>query len=215
MVDISIIITNYNYESYIERCIRSCLNLKLVKHEIIFVDDCSTDKSLKKIEKFAGIENLQIVKLKENVGVAAASNIGMKMAKGKYIVRVDSDDYVNEYFAFFLSEYLNHNHDCFCVACDYFIVDEYSNKTSRKFAENDPISCGIMYRADFLSSVGYYDENFRHREEEELRKRLNENYRIQYLKMPLYRYYKHSSNKTKQKEYLDYINILNKKFSNN
>ena len=53
MVDISIIITNYNYESYIERCIRSCLNLKLVKHEIIFVDDCSTDKSLNKIEKFA------------------------------------------------------------------------------------------------------------------------------------------------------------------
>ena len=39
--DVSIIITNYNYEKFISRCIRSCLSQKNVSHEIIVVDDCS------------------------------------------------------------------------------------------------------------------------------------------------------------------------------
>ena len=213
MVDISIIVTNYNYAEFIERCLRSCMNLKLVKHEVIFVDDCSSDDSLHKLEKFKSFSNFKLISLKENVGVAAASNAGMRQARGKYIVRVDADDYVNEFFAFYLSEFLNYNHDCFCVACDYYEVDANSNKINRKYAKKDPISCGIMYRSDFLSSVGYYDESFRPREEEELRKRLDKNYRIKFVEIPLYRYYKHGSNKTNQKEYLEYKNILNNKFS--
>lgn len=213
MVDVSIIITNYNYSSFLERCVRSCLNTKISSYEIVFVDDCSTDNSLEKLEKFKPNKNFNVIPLSTNVGVAAASNIGMREAKGRYIVRVDADDYVNEYFAFFLSEYLNYNHECFCVACDYFIVDEYSNKINRKSAKKEPISCGIMYRSDFLSNVGYYDENFRHREEEELRTRLKENYRIEYLELPLYRYYKHGNNKTNQDEYIEYKKILKNKFA--
>ena len=51
--DISIIITNYNYERYIARCLRSCLNQKNVFYEVIVVDDCSTDRSLQRIQPFS------------------------------------------------------------------------------------------------------------------------------------------------------------------
>ena len=49
---------------------------------------------------------------------------------------------------------------------------------------------------------GFYNKNFRHREEEELRARLGKKYNIAYLEIPLYRYRLHNSNKTRSKEYL-------------
>jgi hypothetical protein len=77
------------------------------------------------------------------------------------------------------------------------------NITKRKYAEKDNISCGIMYRKDLLLEMGCYNEDYRHREEEELRKRLKENYKIHHLKIPFYRYRIHSDNKTKTNEYME------------
>ena len=58
-----------------------------------------------------------------------------------------------------------------------------------------------MYRRDLLVQFGGYDDSMRHREEEELRKRLGEFYKIHHLKIPFYRYRMHNSNKTKEPEY--------------
>jgi hypothetical protein len=82
-------------------------------------------------------------------------------------------------------------------------VDEFGNKLERKYAEKEPISCGIMYRTDLISQLGLYNGMFRHREEEELRTRLAEYYKIQHLRIPLYRYRMHKSNKTKNKEEME------------
>ena len=72
-----------------------------------------------------------------------------------------------------------------------------------------PIACGILYNKIKLSRYGYYNKNFRHREEEELRARIGANYKIGYLEIPLYRYRMHSSNKTKSKDYLSLHKITN------
>ena len=50
--DVSVIITNYNYEKYISRAVRSCLNQFGVNHEVIVVDDCSTDNSIETLKPF-------------------------------------------------------------------------------------------------------------------------------------------------------------------
>ena len=50
--DVSVIITNFNYEKYISRAVRSCLNQSNVNHEVIVVDDCSTDDSIKVLKPF-------------------------------------------------------------------------------------------------------------------------------------------------------------------
>ena len=50
--DVSVIITNYNYEKYISRAVRSCLNQFHVNHEVIVVDDCSTDSSIDALKPF-------------------------------------------------------------------------------------------------------------------------------------------------------------------
>ncbi len=200
--DVSIIITNYNYSRYIARCIRSCLNQKNVNVEVIVVDDKSTDKSWEVMVPF--LDDIKLIKNKKNLGVAASANKGIKAAKGQFVIRVDADDYVSDDMCYFMKEYLEANHDAFCVSCDYILIDNYENVLERKYAEKDNISCGIMYRKDLLVEMGAYDPNMRHKEEENLRKRLGDFYKIHHLRYPFYRYRMHNNNKTKEPEYKDW-----------
>lgn len=198
----SIIVTSHNYGDYIERCIRSCLSQDFPggEYEVILVDDASEDRTPEIVEKFKSFQNVRVIGNQVNVGVAEAANIGIRSALGQYVVRVDADDYVNANFLLFLTTYLAENHDAFGVACDYYLVDESGEKQERKYAETEPISCGIMYRKDILTRLGLYDPSFRHLEEAELRQRLGERYQIHHLRIPLYRYRMHGTNKTKRTE---------------
>ena len=195
----SIIVTAYNYSRYIARCLRSCFsqNFSRNDYEVVVVDDASTDDTVEVLEKFETYPNYRYIVNQENVGVAEAANVGIRACYGRYFVRVDADDYVNQDLLFFLVRYLEENHDAFCVSCDYYLVDEFGNKIERKYAEQAPVSCGIMYRTDIITKYGLYDGRFRHREEEELRSRLAKYYNIHHLRMPLYRYRMHKYNKTK------------------
>lgn len=196
----SIIVTSHNYAEFIERCVRSCLsqNFRSDDYEVIIVDDASSDRTLEIVEKFKRYQNFRVIANPVNVGVAEAANIGIRAALGQYVVRVDADDFVNANFLLFLTTYLAENHDALGVACDYVLVDENGEKTERRHAEQEPISCGILYRKDGLTKAGLYDPAFRHLEEQELRQRLGSEYRVDHLRIPLYRYRMHTMNKTKR-----------------
>jgi glycosyltransferase involved in cell wall biosynthesis len=146
-------------------------------------------------------EQIRFLKTEKNSGVAAAANLGIQNARGQFFFRVDADDYINKDMSYIMKKYLESNHEAFCVSSDYLMVDDYENTIERKYAENENISCGIMYRRDLFLSLGGYNPKMRHREEEELRKRLGEKYSIHHLKIPFYRYRMHNTNKTKQPEY--------------
>ena len=90
---VSIIITNFNYEDYLEDCIESCINQNYKDIEIILVDDGSTDKSKNIIEKYSN----SIRKIyQKNQGMIGASNTGFRYAKGDIIMFLDADDYLYE-----------------------------------------------------------------------------------------------------------------------
>ena len=94
---ISIIITAYNAEKTIERCINSILENKYDDYEIIIVNDGSKDKTEDIVNLFAS--NKIKYFSKENTGVADSRNFGIERASGDYITFIDSDDYVsNNYF---------------------------------------------------------------------------------------------------------------------
>lgn len=93
----SVIIPVYNVGDYIDGCVRSVLKQDFKNVEIILVDDSSTDKSGKICDDFAKQnENIQVIHQKTNSGVAICRNEGIKAASGRYIVFVDSDDYLLE-----------------------------------------------------------------------------------------------------------------------
>ncbi len=197
--NVSIVVTNYNYGKYLPRCLRSVLSQKYIKSEVIVIDDGSTDDTMERITPF--LDDIKFIKTPSNLGVAGAANLGLKHAKGQYFIRVDADDFVNSNMCYFMKEYLEANNNAFCVSCDYILVDNFENILERKYARIDNISCGIMYRKDLLYDLGGYNSDMRHKEEEELRKRLGDTYKIHHLEMPFYRYRMHNHNKTKSPEY--------------
>lgn len=92
---VSIVIPVYNVEKYLDECLDSVLKQTYSNIEVICVDDASTDNSLSILERYAGQDKrLQIIRKKENVGLASARNAGFAIAKGKYIYYLDSDDYI-------------------------------------------------------------------------------------------------------------------------
>jgi len=89
---ISIIIPIYNAQLYIEETIKSLINQTFKNIEIILVNDGSTDNTKRICKKYANQDERIIIINRENEGQAYARNAGMKIAKGDYIMFLDSDD---------------------------------------------------------------------------------------------------------------------------
>ena len=103
---ISVIIPVYNAEKYLRRCIDSVLAQTVQDFELILVNDGSTDKS-ELICNFYAKENQKIrVIFQENKGPSAARNTGIRNARGKYLVFVDADDWVENNYLEVLLEYM-------------------------------------------------------------------------------------------------------------
>jgi glycosyltransferase involved in cell wall biosynthesis len=201
---VSVIVAAYNQELYIGRCLRSLLH-QTVSHdiyEIIVVDDGSTDKTGYALGLFCdpGESVIRVVTNETNMGLPASINRGIKAARARYIVRVDSDDFVNTNFVNFLLFYLENNTNADAVACDYQILDDTEYVLEQCDCLEKPIACGIMFRKEHLFNIGLYDENFRYHEERELRIRFEMKYNIHRLGLPLYRYRRHDNNITNNQE---------------
>ncbi len=194
---VSIIITAYNYEKYIERAIRSCLDQSLSEnqYEIIVVNDCSTDNTSKILENYQ--EQVRVFNMEQNVGLAAARNFALKKALGQFVVFLDADDYIQRDLLLIEKTFLSENNALDAVSVDYYLVDERGNHLEHVNCEEKPIACGIMFRKDLLFDVGLYDEGFRAREEEDLRIRFLKKHSIYNIILPLYRYRMHDHNLTK------------------
>ena len=90
----SVIIPVYNTEKYLNKCIKSVIDQKNNKTEIILIDDCSTDDSLKVCNSFKNNPLVNIIHHKNNLGVSISRNDGILAAKGEYILFLDSDDWL-------------------------------------------------------------------------------------------------------------------------
>ena len=202
MIKISVIVTCFNLEDYITRSINSCLNQTLSEdsYEVIVVDDMSTDRSWDVISGFGSL--VKAVRLDRNLGVSAASNTGIRSASGRYVVRVDGDDFINKNFLLSMSEVLEWNDDIGFVYCDHIIVNE---NLERKQEINTlemllDHGAGVMFRKKYLESIGLYDESLRNREDYDLILRYIKNFNGYHLRLPYYRYFKRSGSLSSQIE---------------
>ena len=92
---VSVIIPVYNVEKYLRECLDSVINQTYKNLEIICINDCSTDSSDKILEEYAQKDSRIIIKKnQQNLGLGLSRNEGIKIAKGKYIHCLDSDDWM-------------------------------------------------------------------------------------------------------------------------
>ena len=200
LLTVSVIIPVFNQEKYIERCLRSILtqDFSSDEYEIIVINDGSTDKTPEALKNFR--EDITILNNETNKGLPYSINRGIKESKSKYLIRLDSDDYVNKDFLKIMTLFLETNNDIDAAACDYFLVNDKEDIISRKDCLKSPIACGIIFRKDHLVNIGLYDESFLINEEKDLRIRFLKKYKIHRIELPLYRYRMHEQNMTKNVE---------------
>ena len=148
-MDVSIIITTYNYARFIDECISSCINQINCEldYEILIIDDGSTDNTQKVISKYQN-KNIKIFKLL-NSGIEYACNFAFKQASGNYLIRVDADDKLRENFLTVIKEYLYN--DTGFVYSNYSIIDSDSVEVGTmklpSFKKEE-----IFNRGDFLAT---------------------------------------------------------------
>jgi glycosyltransferase involved in cell wall biosynthesis len=198
-MQISVVIANYNYGKFLGRCVRSILSQTVDRkiYEVVIVDDASTDDSLAIMNTFRS--EVRVIQNEANMGLAYTANVGITSAKGRYVVRLDSDDYVHsDFLRNLLLGFEFFGKQVQAISTDYLKVTPVGEFLSYGFAEIEPIACSIAFKMDALETLGYYNDALRIGEEVELRERFSSaNFRIRNVNLPLYRYVQHSKSLTK------------------
>lgn len=129
---ISIIIPGYNCENTISRCLESVINqMNKYEIEIIFINDGSTDETMRVIEKYQkSCESLKVMN-KKNEGQGVARNVGIEIASGDYVMFMDSDDFLENNCLDFIIEEVNKNYDFYIFNWNYY-NENYVKKNKLK-----------------------------------------------------------------------------------
>lgn len=173
---VSVIIPYYNRADTIDETILSLLSQTFINFEIIIVDDGSPDKSSQ--EKFMGLKdeykslNLTLIK-QSNMGVASARNKGIRHSNGKYIICLDSDDWIDSTYIEKIVTVLETDHDVSLVTSyrkDFGARNEIYESAPydpQALIRNNMVTTAAAFRREawkrsrgFLSDIGYEDWEF-------------------------------------------------------
>ena len=207
---VTVYVTNYNYGKFIKQSIDSVLAQNLRNFELIIIDDGSTDNSRKTIEKYRNNSKVTIV-YQENKGLNITNNIAIKLSRGKYIVRLDADDYIDENMLTVLSQKLQSDNSIALVFPDYYLVNEAGEIIAEEKKHNfdhvtmhDQPAHGActMIRKDVLIELGGYSEEFTRQDGYELWIKVIKDKKVANVNLPLFYYRQHGNNLTNNKEKL-------------
>lgn len=128
-VEVSIVVPIYNVEKYLKRCLDSLIKQTFRDIEIIALNNGSTDSSLDILKSYASNDKRIKIINNDNIGVSEARNIGIRKSNGKYIVFVDSDDWIdNDMIESLHKTIINNN--CDLVMCTY--IREFNDHSKEK-----------------------------------------------------------------------------------
>lgn len=150
MPKVSVIVPIYNAEKYMEKCIDSILNQTLNDIEVILINDGSTDNSLEIAKRYEKRDKRIIVIDQNNSGPSAARNNGIKIATGKYIGFVDSDDYIENTMYEKLFEIADKN-KVNVAMCNYNEIFLYDNK--KQVVKSNLKNDTVYYKEEILSEI--------------------------------------------------------------
>ena len=203
---ISIYITNFNYGKFLEKSITSVLSQTINNYELIIIDDGSTDNSEHILEKYKKHQNIKII-FQKNIGLNASNNVALKLSKGKYILRLDADDFLEENALEEMCKTLDQDSDIAMVFPDYYLIDEDENLTGqfvRHDFENDvklfdqpAHGACTMIRTDVLKSIGGYDEEFNRQDGYDIWLKITRTHKVKNINKPLFYYRQHDNSLSK------------------
>ncbi len=215
---VSVIMPAYNAEKYIAQAIESILGQTYKDFELIIINDCSCDRTEEIILSYDD-PRIVYVKNEQNLGVAKTLNVGLEIAKGEYIARMDADDMsLPQRFAKQVA-FLNANEDVAVLGTNVETFNE-TGTICTGWSATDPeqmkvdmlFACGlahpsVMMRTNVIRQLGGYAPDYHGLEDYELWCRVLEKHQITTLPDILLRYRVHGGQVT-QNQSARYLDLL-------
>ena len=163
---VSVIVPVYNTEKYLEKCLDSIVNQDFDDYEIIIVNDGSTDNSFKIINKYVDkYDNIKAF-TKQNGGLSSARNFGIAKSSGKYLMFIDSDDYIEKTMIKKMYEsVINNKSDI--VVCEFsYVYDDgrkirsysnldYTDIAQKKYLLTPPMAPIRLIKKDLFKNIKF------------------------------------------------------------
>lgn len=199
---ISVLMPAYNAEKYITLAIESVLGQTFKDFEFVIVDDSSTDNTWPIIQKFAEKDKRIVpVRNKENLKIAKTLNAGIKLAKGKYIARMDADDWSYPDRLEKQHHFMEEHPEVGIMGGTMVIINEVGKVVGerRYYTQDDEIRKNIfkfspfchpvvMIRKSVLEKSGLYDPRYKSSEDYELYFRIGRHAKFANLEDKLTKY---------------------------
>ena len=202
---VTVYVTNFNYANYIEQSIESVLAQTYKNFELIIIDDGSTDNSREIINCYIEKTNIRVI-FQENKGLIASNNIAVRAAQGKYIMRLDADDYLDDNALLVLVNAIEKSDDIALIFPDYYYVDADGQVTGQErrhdfqaqvtLLDQPAHGACTLIRRNCLLEVGGYSPEFTCQDGWDLWLKLTESYSVGNVNLPLFYYRRHETNLT-------------------
>jgi hypothetical protein len=189
---------NHNYGRYSIDAIRSVLDQTYQDYEYIYYDDASTDGSVNMVTEYvSGLkpeqrDKIKILRSRENIGLTAGCNRVLSEAKGKYIIRLDSDDWMDDKMLQTMVDTI----DTMGVDCVFSAFREVAENGMVKLIDSNPkhpacclLSRNVVNELKYREGLKYFDGL-------DFFKRFEKLYRYTFVREPLWYYRRHDGQKT-------------------
>lgn len=207
MVDVSVIVTLYNYRHYVVDAVQSFLSQDFPNSEMVIVDDASTDNPMEVLEPLLS-ERVRYIPLEKNGGYSHAKNVGIKASVSEVLVMLDADDMLTT--TSISSRYAKMQEGYDFVHGPALDLKDGNLSLSRMWPEwkrkgifKYVHAQSVMLRKEIHRKIGLYDETLRCKSDREMFARVfHHNFRIGVVKTPVAVYRNHPLQMHKSREKL-------------
>lgn len=207
---VTVLMSCYNAVKWLDEAINSILNQTFTDFEFIIIDDGSTDETLKIINSYAENDDRIVVVSKPNTGLADSLNVGLEMARGEWIARLDADDVAFPSRLEMQIEFLNKNKQigllgsgCTLIDAKGVIIKDFKYPSMHRTIVKKIEAMGapfphssVIFKRKIVQDIGGYRSRLNGAEDGDLWLRIAENYTIACLPLLLIKLRRHSESIT-------------------
>lgn len=194
---ISVLMSVFNDEKYIEKSIESIVNQTYEDLEIIIIDDGSTDNTVDIIRSFND-RRIRIIHNEKNLGLTKSLNKGLKFVNGDYVARMDADDICFRERFLIQSRYMDKHPEIMLSSCGFSYFGEKHGSHSLKLNYNqikgqyffDSVlpHPGFFFRKQLIDEGYVYDERFKYAQDYDFQVRVSKKYEVSIIPNILFAY---------------------------
>jgi len=208
--EVTVYIVNHNYGRFIEDSIKSVLGQTFKDLELIIIDNGSNDNSKEIIKKYSKNRSIKII-FQKNIGLNATNNVALNYSRGKFIMRLDADDYLDENALEIMYNKIKSDDKLGLVFPDYYLVDEKNDLielvrrhdfTKVKLFDQPAHGACTLIKKEILTLLNGYNELYKCQDGWDIWLRLIKNYKVVNVNLPLFYYRRHGKNLTNKEKKL-------------